>query len=189
MFELSEGDNMISVEEMEENLISGFNQTTARDRAIGMAWYPIAHDFAHVIGRGNVMLGAGLLAAMSPNKSWNENRRLAVHASMGEFFGHFSDSLNKARRIYAGEDPATVLPMHKKTGHFYANIANPDDMDFVTIDRHAIRAATLDWDNGSPRATDKQYGSYVQAYSGAAWRVGMRGCDFQAVLWGWARNR
>lgn len=178
-----------SIDEMEYNLMEGFKQVTPRQRIVGCNWYPIAHDWAYVIGHGNIVMGAGLLAATSPNKGWNDNRRIAVNAGLGIFGGQVTNALDKARAIYAGADPETVLPMHKKTGHFYRNILDPSDPDWVTIDRHAIRAATLDWDNGEPRVTDKGYRDIVSAFKAAAWRCGVHPCAFQAMLWGWARER
>lgn len=179
----------LTVDEMVGNLLDGWNMTTPLQHYRGIAWYPIAHDFAHVIGRGNVMIGAGLLAALSPNKGWNENRNLAVDASNGNFHGHFGNALGKARAIYDGENPMDVLPMSRKTGHFYMNILNPFDTDYVTIDRHAIRAASLDWDNGAPTVTPKQYGDYALAYKKAAADVGIVPSAFQAILWIWSRER
>lgn len=179
----------LTVETMTENLLDGWSMTTPLQQYRGLAWYPQAHDFAYVIGRGNVVMGAGLLAAMSPNKGWDNNRLIAVNASFGIFGGQVGNAIGKAQAIYNGADPESVLPMHKKTGHFYRNILNPFDVDFVTIDRHAIRAATLDWDNGNPRVSDRQYGDFVLAYQKAAANVGIVPSAFQAVLWVWARER
>ena len=180
---------LISVDEMHDNLIRCWQFVTPLQLHRGMAWYPQAHDFAHVIGRGDVRKGAGILAALSPQKQWDVNRRIAVDASMGIFGGQVANAVNKARAIYDGADPATVLPMSKKTGHFYMNIFNPLDPNWVTIDRHAMRAATLDWDNGDPRITDKQYGDYVLAYRKGAADVGVIPSVFQAAIWGYARER
>jgi hypothetical protein len=174
---------------MEKNLLDGFYMTTPIQRYKGLNWYPQAHDFADVIGNGNVMMGAGMLACLSANKAWDINRRLAVDACNGIFAGHVGNALDKARAIYAGADPRTVLPMARKTGHFFMNIWNPFDPDYVTIDRHAIRAATLDWDNGSPTVTLKQYGDFVLAYQKAAANVGLVPSAFQAILWIWSRAR
>lgn len=180
---------MQSVEEMEKNLLDCWEMCSPIQVHRGIWWYPEAHDFAAVIGRGNVAKGAGLLAAMSPQKQWDVNRRIAVDASLGIFGGQVGDAIRKARAIYDGADPATVLPMGKKTGHFFMNIYDPSDPCWVTIDRHAIRAATLDWDNGAPKVTDKQYGDFVLAYMGAGRKVGLSGSAFQAVVWGYARSR
>ena len=179
----------LSVEEMQENLQNGWWNTNPIQRFRGSVWYPFAHDFAYVIGHGDVRKGAGLIAALSPQKSWDVNRRLAVDASQGLFWGQVGNALDKARAIYDGADPATVLPMSKKTGHFYMNILDPMDPNWVTIDRHAIRAARCDWDDGDPRITDKDYANYVLAYQKAAANEGVVPSVFQAGIWGYAREK
>lgn len=176
------------VDELAVNLVNAWDMTSDVQRLRGSLWYPAAHDFAYVIGHGNVRMGAGLLAALSANKRWNENRRLAVNASMGVFSGHVGDALRKARRIYDGEDPELVLPMGKKTGHFFRNILDPEDSSWVTVDRHAIRVATCDWDNGSPHMPVSQYGTFVLANQKAAANAGVPAPAFQAGCWVWARE-
>jgi hypothetical protein len=177
----------IPVEEMEKNLLDGFYMTTPVQRYKGLNWYPQAHDFADVIGNGNVMMGAGILACLSANKAWDINRRLAVDACNGIFAGHVGNALDKARAIYAGADPETVLPMGRKTGHFYMNILDPMNPDYVTIDRHMIRVAKLEWDNGSPTVTLKEYDDVVLAAKLAAAKVGVASSAFQAMVWEWSR--
>lgn len=174
---------------IEQNLRDAWLDTTALQRLRGKDWYPEAHDFAWLIGRGNVRVGAGLLAACSPNKAWNDNRRIAVDASMGIYAGHFQNALDKARRIMEGEDPKDVLPMGKKTGHFFMNILDPNDPGWVTLDRHAIRVATSDWSNGSPRLTNNQYEPFAVAFGNVAHEFGVLLSAFQAGLWIYARER
>lgn len=179
---------MISIAEMQDNLLRGYEMTSEAQRMRGRVWYAMAHDLAHVIGHGNVRLGAGLLAATSPNKGWNDNRRIAINVTHGIYGGQVQNALDKARKIMEGCDPTEVLPMHKKTGHFFMNILDPFDSMYVTVDRHAIRAATWDWDTGEPRVTEKQYRDLVLAFQGAAYTVGKIPCVFQAELWTWARE-
>lgn len=179
----------LTADEMAINLRIGWDMTTPLQRYRGLNWYPEANDFAWVIGKGDVRKAAGWIAAMSPQKAWDNNRLLAVNISMGIFGGQVANAVAKARAIYEGADPADVLPMHKKTGHFFMNILDPNNPDYVTVDRHAIRAATLDWDNGAPVVTDKQYRETVLAYQMVASDVGVSPSAFQATIWGWARAR
>jgi hypothetical protein len=180
---------MMDLADIEMNLLNGWHMTNDVQRQRGRDWYPMAHDFASVIGHGNVVIGAGLLAATSPNKGWNDNRRIAVLASQGVFAGQVTNALDKARRIMDGEDPDTVLPRGKKTWHFYHNILDPSAPEYVTVDRHAIRAATWEWDNGEPRVTPKNYSLIATGYANVARDVGINASDLQAGLWIWARER
>lgn len=177
------------VEDIVPNLINGWELTNDVQRERGRAWYPNAHDLAWIVGHGNVRLGAGLLAATSPNKGWIDNQRIALLAMDGVFSGQVGDALRKAERIYNGEDPDLVLPRGKKTWNFFHNIETPDAPDYVTLDRHAIRLATWDWDNGSPRITRSQYPVMASAFIQTARYVGETTSAFQAGLWIMARER
>lgn len=177
----------LSIEEMESNLQRGWRLITPEQMYRGMAWYPAANDFAYIVGHGDLSKGAGIIAALSPNKAWDTNRSLAIDAGNGLFHGHFGNALAKAQAIYDGADPETVLPMNRKTGHFYRNILNPLDPDWVTIDRHAIRALKWCWDDGEPKITLKEYEDCVLAFQKTAANNGIVPSAFQAGLWEWAR--
>jgi hypothetical protein len=107
----------------------------------------------------------------------------------GVFSGQVGDATRKAQRIYSGEDPAIVLPKGKKTWNFFWNIYVPDDSRYVTLDRHAIRVALWDWDNGQPRITPTQYPVIARAFIQCAGHVGVTAPEFQAALWIMARER
>ena len=120
------------------NIITVFQSASEEQEQAGRSWYPTAHRIADMMTDGDVETGAGLLAALSPQTSWNENVRLACDAyDTGRPAGHFGDALSKATRILAGLPPESVLPMQRKTGHFYRCIVDPADKDAVCVDRHA----------------------------------------------------
>lgn len=118
-------------------LLAAHDKTTASQRERGRLWYPVAHDFARYIAGGDVTMGAGVIAALSQQKEWELNKRMADAFINGDPMGHFPDALRKAAAIMAGADPGDVLPMALKTGNFYRNILDPSDPDPVTVDRHA----------------------------------------------------
>lgn len=165
-----------------------WNECSKEDIREGENWYPSAHKLALQVGDGDAKMGAGLIAALSPQKSWSINQRLALSASEGNLQGQVSDALNKARRILEGQDPYFVLPMTKKTGHFYMNIFEPFNPHYVTVDRHAYRIATREFDNGSPRFTEKQYGYLARAYIQAAYDIGVIPNVLQAATWVWVKR-
>lgn len=160
-----------------------FSSKNQRDRAV--VWYPTAHDLAAFIADGDVRTGAGLLAALSANKSWDINRRLAADAARGNLHGHFSDALNKAQRILEGEDPLIVLPVDSKTWNFYRAIVDPADPDSVVIDRHvhdAIVGETLGSANRG-LSNKKRYALLALVVRLAARRLGVTPNVLQALLW------
>lgn len=119
------------------NLQQCLERATPDQWARGLAWYPGAHELARALaGDAGVTAAAGCIAALSAQKSWPRNVKLATDALAGTPNGHTADTLAKVRRILAGETPETVLPMDIKTGHFFRCIANPGDPGAVVIDRH-----------------------------------------------------
>lgn len=121
-----------------DNVVRKYAQSTRHDRAAGKEWYHSAQLHAHVIGGGDIERGAGILAALSPQKEWNDNVAGAQHvARTGTHWNKATTANNeKAIRILAGEHPLNVLGGHKVVS-FYKNIVNPEDPESVTIDKHA----------------------------------------------------
>jgi hypothetical protein len=119
------------------NLRQCLDSATPDQWARGLTWYETAHQVAQTLaGDAGVTAAAGCIAALSAQKSWPRNVKLATDALAGAPNGHTADTLAKVRRILAGESPETVLPMDIKTWHFFRCIADPADPDAVVIDRH-----------------------------------------------------
>src|SRR5579863_8926457 len=110
------------------NVLEVWGMATDSQLKAGHEWYPMARNLAFIIGRGDIRMGAGIIAALSPQKSWIINQRLAWATMTGTVTGQVGDSVRKAERIMAGEDPDVVLPRGKKTWHFFHNITDPDDV-------------------------------------------------------------
>ena len=114
---------------------------TTEEYTRGRGWYFAAHDIAREVGAGNVDIGAGIIAALSPNTAWDINIRIAREFPLEPGRNvHTKLQCSKARRILEGEPPARVLRGLKERA-FYANIARPHLSRAVTIDRHAARVA------------------------------------------------
>lgn len=174
------------------NIVAAYKSATPDQLARGHAWYPVAHNLAEIIGDGDISVGAGVIAALSQNKRWEENVRLAHDARNGDIHGHVTQALNKVRAILEGTDPMKVLPMDAKTGHFYRNILDPTDPDPVTIDRHAYRVAVASYDvhdNDFGLSNRTRYATLALAYRLAARKLGELPSAVQAVTWLWVRER
>ncbi|MBB5932558.1 DUF7178 family protein [Streptomyces echinatus] len=184
---------MIPVKSTEEQrtaytqaIIEKWTTATPDQRRRGREWYIRAHNFAAHIAAGEIGKGAGVLAALSANKSWTENCRLARKAfADGKASGHVRDALTKANRILAGTDPSQVLPMHIKTGCFYMCIADPANTEAVVIDRHAhdiaVREIYGQRDRGLGAAG--RYNVLADCYRAAAQQIGEVPSTVQAVTW------
>lgn len=167
------------------NIIATYNKATEDQKRQGHTWYQSAHQLADMMSEGNVMAGAGVIAALSANKAWDLNQKLARDAFNGNLRGTFSDALGKAAKIMSGVDPAEVLPMDVKTGNFYRCILDPTDAEAVCIDRHAHDVAV-----GRPRGTADRglsskgrYAVLSLAYRNAAAKLGILPSELQATVW------
>lgn len=168
------------------NIITVWERATDDQLTRGRAWYRVAHGLADQMSEGNVVAGAGVIAALSAQKSWALNTRMACRAfETGELYGHTADALGKAAKIMAGVDPAEVLPMTLKTGNFYRTILDPDDPDAVVIDRHAHDVAVGKRYGIKNRGLHNKtrYATLAHAYREAARRLGEMPSTVQAVTW------
>jgi hypothetical protein len=93
--------------------------------------------------------------------------------------------LAKVRAILGGVDPADVLPMWAKTGHFFLNILDPTDPDPVTIDRHAHDVAVGEIYGSRDRGLDSKarYATLALAYRLAARKLNMIPNVVQSIAW------
>lgn len=173
-------------EQYVRNIVAAYRAATPQQMMRGQLWYQTAHDIAEFISDGSTQQGAGVIAALSANKSWRENRKLAERAYSAEGpGGHTGDTIRKVERIMLGEDPEDVLPMHMKTGHFYRCILDPTDPDPVVIDRHAHDVAVGETYGDSPRGLGAKgrYALLAHCYREAALRIGEVPSVVQAVTW------
>ncbi|WP_416968231.1 hypothetical protein [Streptomyces sp. 4F14] len=78
---------MIPIEASEEtreqyirNIITTWYAATPGQLRRGRTWYRTVHDVVSLITDGHIRAGAGVIAALSANKPWAQNRRLARQA-------------------------------------------------------------------------------------------------------------
>lgn len=174
-----------SREQLVDNIIAAWYAATPEQLTKGRCWYHNAHMLAIFIADNDALKGAGVLAALSANKRWSDNRKLAADALQGNIHGHVGDALRKTAAIIAGTPPEDILPMDLKTGHFYRCIFNPNDPDAVVIDRHAYDIATAEVNGSKNRGLSKpnRYALIAHCYREAALRLGELPSTVQAVTW------
>ena len=171
--------------EFTANVVATFERATLAQRTEGLAWYSSAHALALEIA-GNASTGAGIIAALSANKGWAENQRLAKLAcATREPRGHVPNAVLKVRAILDGVPPEAVLPMSKKTGHFYRCILDPRDATAVCIDRHAhdIAVGEVYGERERGLSTQSRYDTIANVYRDAADILGVLPQEVQAVTW------
>ena len=168
------------------NIITRYGQATVEQRIQGERWYETAHQIAQMISGGDVIKGAGVLAALSANKSWTENLKIAKRAfAVGSASGHTKVQLRKAQAILDGAEPLSVLGNGQKTRNFYANIVDPDDPYAVCIDRHAhdVAVGVVYGNDDRGLSAKGRYEVLADAYREAARRLNTLPSTVQAVTW------
>lgn len=167
------------------NIITRYGQASIEQKIAGERWYVTANQLAHMISDGEIVKGAGVIAALSANKSWSENVKISKRTfATGTASGHVRRQLEKAERIMLGEDPETVLGGHK-TLNFYRCLVNPQHPSAVCIDRHAHDVAVGETYGDRDRGLSAQgrYNLLADAYREAARRLGTNPATVQAVTW------
>lgn len=174
-----------TVEAMADRVYAAYLSATPEQRREGAQWYRDAHALAREVGHGDTAKGAGIIAALSPQKRWHTNVVLAKHWSDGGSGGQVKDACRKAAAIRDGVPPEFVLPMEAKTGQFYRCIVDPTDADAVCVDRHAHDIAVGETYGEADRGLGSKvrYNAVAAAYRDAAARLGVTPATVQAVTW------
>ncbi len=157
--------------------------------AAGLCWYDDAHAAAARLDPANPRRAAGVIAALSPRMPWPRNLTLSARTySEGRASGTLTRSCLAADAILAGADPLDVL-QGPKVRAFFTLIAEPDHADAVCVDRHAIDVAVglrlndVERSAWYPLARRGLYERFAACYRRAAYTVGVRPAQIQAVTW------
>lgn len=173
-------------EQYVRNIISTWNLATPEQIDRGRGWYPHARELAELMSEGNVRAGAGVIAALSPQKAWEQNLKIARGAFVtGTPRGQVGDAVRKAQAIMDGTDPLDVLPDDSKTWNFFRAIIDPTDAEAVVVDRHAhdIAVGEIYGNRDRGLSTKRRYATIAHAYREAARRLDEIPSVVQAVTW------
>lgn len=154
----------------------------------GYNWYQDAHriarDWAQEFGL-TTLQAAGVIAALSPNTSWEMNLEIAEEFLRTGTCGHTGTMLSKAGQCIVSNSVEESLEILNgmKISNFFLNILFPDIQTGVTIDRHAVAIAMGEVPAGPIKMTQKQYRFFQIAYEIAADVLGLLPHQLQAVTW------
>jgi len=172
-----------------DNILKVYNDETF---IFGLDWYEDANEYAHKLAKlhnVDVRQVCGIIAALSPLKSWSENKRITeLFLSSGKKL-HVQNFHDKAISILTNVDVnddyiVEVLNGNKIT-NFYFNIAYPGYRGAVTIDRHAISIAigrSIKHAEGIG-VTEKQYNFFKLCYIEVGRLLEVRPSSIQSVTW------
>jgi hypothetical protein len=151
-----------------------------------LVWYSAASDIATLVGdltKTSPIHGAGIIAALSPQCSWDENIVRALALANNENVGAFGDALRKAEAIRLGAHPLSVLGGRKVRSFFY-NISG--HKHHVTIDRHAVAIVFGRALSDSEIKVLERCGAYTyiaSIYRAVARSLDIAPSDLQAITW------
>ena len=178
------------------NILQVLDAATAAEWEAGALWYPAAHKIASEIF-SDPATGAGVLAALSPQRAWAANVQDARDLAAGRRPRYATRAnLAKAQAILDGSpwqtvlgDPRTTRRTSRgaKVRNFAACIADPWDPWAVAIDRHAFDVAvgriTSDAERERILARVGVYDRFARTFRAAARATGEAPNVIQAVSW------
>lgn len=172
-----------AVHVLARNIRATYDAATPLDVLQGRTWYDAARAAAVALDPHNVERAAGILAALSPQQTWQGNlaAAAAIYAGEAPTFAT-GPNIAKARAIHDGGEPLDVLG-GPKVRAFYANIVG--DPNVVTIDRHAVDAARGRRGAYATHNTSSVHvhAAFVEAYRRVAAEVGETPANLQAIVW------
>lgn len=174
-----------------ERILSVYAQATEEECLEGSEWYlhALEHATYAAYGAKSVEHACGIVAALSPQCSWDQNLVNAELVCDGtpDLATQSHNAIDKAVVILQGANPTDTLG-GRKVRSFSRNLSSPHRAGAVTIDRHALAIVLGVSAAKDPRAAKllERVGTYqyvAACYRSAARRVGILPQDMQAITW------
>ncbi len=184
----------INVGKAADNILAIYALSTEQEKIDGRSWYDRALSHVTTLAESynrTIATIAGIMSALSPEASLNQNivdLGRVLESGKNATVSTYERNKDKAIAILDGSLPAeNAFKRSTKTEAFWHNIINPSKPDYVTIDRHATRAA-IDWNMKANDAifysnTPRKYSVISAAYTEAAGSLGMLPNRLQAITW------
>lgn len=157
----------------------------------GKTWYQYVNGIATAVGNGDTLLGAAIIAALSPQISFKENIRLAFEVMDGRRTGHYSYLIKKAAQLIElasngqlTEETAKETLRGPKISAFFENIYRPETSEAVTIDVWMLRFLEPTFKHMTP----KRYKAIETEFQKAAKVLGLKPHELQAICWIYVRG-
>jgi hypothetical protein len=178
------------------NLLAWFNYATEENREDGMLWYSEAQTFCHDLAKEfdlSPYICASVVSCLSPNNKWQRNKIDARAVIIAWKNGLGVDSVkvctygaNKSKAFRVLNEGEAIAASAPKTHAFAMNVGllSPEH---ITIDKWHVRACLTKPADGIvatvESVTDKQYRRIEAITSELAKDCGLKGYEFQAILW------
>jgi hypothetical protein len=178
-----------------ENLRMYFDLATQDQIESGKQWYYRAHEICKRLAGDKFTpeQAAGVISALSPRNKWERNIIDAETVLNAVYYGDGPEDVkvctfntNKYKAFEIAKGNRTITDVSRKTYAFIRNIAGLDP-DRVTVDVWHLRAcfgSTID-----TGLTPKRYDIIEAITLDEAKRVGLKGFEYQAIIWEVVRDR
>lgn len=163
-----------------------YNSASIDTKKEGALWYSNALSFCIDVGKAyykDHRIVAGILAAFSPMKEWELNKKMVVDYLEEGTCKTFSGQYNKASLI-CGLDSEIVggieikqILRGLKTTSFYENIVYPYS-NCVTVDSHMFKCLT-----NYPNLTRNRYIEIGQSIIDYSSTIDLYPCQLQSTIW------
>lgn len=185
---------ILTTQKVINSIIRFYNEAEKNEIDSGLSWYNEAHELAKEfsIKTGySVMNIAGVIAALSPQTSWELNKVYLVRFLKDGIHATANTRLNKIKAekcLHATNvDEIKKILNGNKTKSFFFNIAFPDVDQIATIDRHTFAICVQRPDKVKAfealQLTDLQYEFVENCYIKAAQKIGIKALELQAITW------
>ncbi len=184
------------------NILDFYYLASLQEMVDGRKWYTEANKFANQLAKRfniTVQQSAGIIAALSPQTTWDVNRTFAVKFLLNpaKFTKKNKAQTDKCKAILDETNEGSIYNLLStskagkgyglKTKRFFLNILHPE-LSFVTIDRHAwcICIQPVDKVAAMPeqiQLSEKQYEFIERCYIEASKQVNLRPSELQATVW------
>ena len=174
----------VSRTKVKNNILKVWGQCTTDDK---YDWYAEAREFAESLDT-TLNKACGIIAALSPLVNWKRNKTIAELFVNGQRKGlHTTLCVGKAERILAsdGKDETILAILNgQKIKSFFINIRYPNEVQRVTIDRHALSIAIgTKLTDEKMRITPKQYEFFNHCYMLTADVLDISPLILQSATW------
>lgn len=185
----------LSRTQVKNNILAVLREADKDSFEFGKKWYSIANQIGLDLTNDEVNLAqsVGVIAALSPLKSWSQNIKLATEFIRdGKRAGHTKLCVGKANDILALNNPSTdevvEILRGQKIVNFFLNIYYPNKDAAITIDRHAVGIALIGLDKvkiteEECKPTKAQFEFLVHCYKWAASELDLSAVQLQAITW------
>ncbi len=178
-----------------KNLDKWFNLATKEEITEGLEWYKKANDICKDIAQKfntTELISASVISALSPRNKWEQNIKDAYKVFQAVQEGNEANDIkvctfhtNKFKAFEIAKGNKVISADSQKTFAFVNNIAHLDN-NFVTTDVWHLRACF----NKTMGSCGKLAYNQIQKLTiKKADKLGLKGFEYQAIIWASIRNK